>query len=596
MRINRLLLIPIFALLATTSSAIAALAQFAPTEQIVTSRIVASVDKLLPGTEFELAVIAEVKQDYNVGAHDSNLYPAKLTVTAPEGVTLSEPIYPGGELKEFPFSPGEKISVYKGEIVIRLQGQVAGNAKPGRVTFATALDTQACKGDQCFPPQLSESTLEIAIASPGEAVNPANEYVFQPVEVATAAGSAEADGENSGGLQGLIQLIERSSPLVSFPLLYLIGLILAFTPCIYPMIPVTIGYFSSQSEASRSQVLRLAAFYVLGIAITYSVLGVVAAVTGGVFGAAMQQPLVIAAVALILITLALSMFGLFEIRPPAFLASRASGKSGPLGALVMGLIFGIVAAPCAGPAVISLMLIVANLGKPTLGFLMFFMLALGLGTPLFFLAAFSAKMPMPGMWMVTVKKIAGFLLLGTAVFFALPVLPKSIAPYAIPAVILAGGIYLGFFDKALSGMRFGNYAGKAGCLAALAVAASMVMSVSPRESIVWEPYTPQALAQAAAEGKPVMVDFTADWCAYCEKLEKGPFSDPNVIKAAERFTRLKLDATASTPASDAAMKAHNIRGLPTILFFDSSGKEVSSARVEGYAGSAELMERMEKAK
>ena len=579
MRPNKLSLIVICALMAAAGGA--AFAQLGTPDQVVTSRIALSADKLKPGSDFELAVVGSVKSGYHIGARDSALYAANLAVTAPAGVTLSGPAFPAGVRKAFPFAPNEKIPVYEGTFVIRVKGHVAKSAKPGPVTFAAKLDTQACKGEQCYPPQISQAVLKVNIAKPGEKIAPANTDLFKPT---AASGQDEATG--------MFKRLAGMSLWVRLAFLFVMGLLMAFTPCVYPMIPVTVGYFSSQADKNGRRVYGLATTYVLGIALTYSTLGVIAAVTGKAFGEAMQKPAVSGGIALVLIALALSMFGLYELQPPAFITNRASGKSGILGALTMGLIFGIAAAPCAGPFVLGLMLLVASLGNPLMGFVMFFVMSIGFGAPLFLLAAFSGKMPVPGMWMVAVKKAAGFLLIGAALHFGGYVLPAPIQPYLIPAVVLVGGVYLGFFEKSLASVKFGSCFGKAGSAAALTLAVVMLMNHGPRTFVKWETYTPNKLAQAALAGKPVMIEFTANWCQVCRELEHATFSDPAVINESNRFVRLRVDGSVASEAVDAAKAKFDIHGFPAVILIDSTGAEIRSQRVVRFVDASELIKRM----
>jgi len=362
------------------------------------------------------------------------------------------------------------------------------------------------------------------------------------------------------------------------------------------MVPVTVGYFSGQTESRNNRkVALLAAVYVLGLALTYSVLGAVAALTGGAFGAAMQKPAVLIGIAVLLVALALSMFGLFELRPPAFIASRASGRGGVLGALTMGLIFGVVAAPCVGPAVLGLMAYVASIGSPALGFALFFALSLGIGTPLFFLAAFSAKMPAPGMWMVTVKKAAGFLLVGAAAYFLLPILPDSIGRYLIPAILVIGGLYLGFFEKSIKSSRVTAYAGKAFGTAALVFGVFLsVPKPNTGARLKWQPYTPVKVAQAISSGTPVAIDFTAEWCGVCKELDDGAFSDKRVVAAMDRFVLLRVDGTSSdAPRVIAAQKLYHVNGYPSVIFIDSTGREVKSARIITNSPADDVLRRLE---
>lgn len=589
MRINKLCFSILIVVLASVGTVWGQTVSFGSAERIVTGRLVFSVDRLRPGDSFEAAFEAKIREGYHIGAHDKDaLYPAKLTIEAPKGISFDKPIYPEAQRKAFEIAPNEKIPVYEDVVVIRAKGRVSKDIKPRLVTIIAKLESQACKADQCYPPETTTAVAKIAVSKPGVKVNRINSDLFakttKPTDKPDDAASRMADR------------LENMNPITRVLLLYLGGLILAFTPCVYPMIPVTFGYFSSQADKKRRAAL-LAAVYVLGIALTYSVLGAIAAATGGMFGAAMQSTPVVVGIAAVLVVLALSMFGLYELQAPAFIQSRASGRSGVLGALMMGLIFGIVAAPCVGPMVLGLLLLAAKIGNPVVGFFLFFPLALGIGTPLFFLAFFSARMPQPGMWMIAVKKLAGFLLLGVAAYFLLPLLPKELGRYLIPLVVIAAGIYFGYFEKSIKSTKPTAVLGKIFCGAAIAGAIFMLLSNGSRPSLTWEPYTPSKLNQAMREGKPVMLDFTAEWCGVCKELEDGPFSDSEVIRVAERFTRLQVDGTdRNDPKMLAAIRKYDVKGFPTIIFFDSSGNEVRSARVTGFVNSAELIKLLESIK
>lgn len=547
----------------------------------VTTRAYLSVDKLRPGDSFKLAVVGTVEKGVHIGAHDKAAdLPATLAMKAPKGVSFDKPVYPKAVRKSFGSGAG-KLPVYEGKFAIRVIGRVAKDAKLGPVTIVTELETQACDNAQCFLPEVSSAKAQTEIVGRGELAKQINKKIF-----ASTAGADEA--------QKMCLRLAGMGTIPRLLLLYVIGLILAFTPCVYPMIPVTVGYFSAQSQEQRDRkVILLAAVYVLGLALTYSVLGAVAALTGGAFGAAMQKPAVLVGIAVLLAALALSMFGLFELRPPAFVTSRASGRSGVLGALMMGLIFGIVAAPCVGPAVLGLMAYVASIGSPAVGFGLFFALSLGIGTPLFFLAAFSARMPVPGMWMVAVKKAAGFMMLGAAAYFLLPILPDSIGRYLIPAILVIGGLYLGFFEKSIKSSRVTAHVGKAFGTAALIFAIFMSVPRISVPHVKWQPYSPEKAVQALDAGKPIAIDFTAKWCTVCKELERGAFSDKRVVAAMDRFIRLRVDGTDSNdPGVVAARKLHHVNGYPTVVFLDTKGREVKSARIITNIEPAEVLARL----
>lgn len=553
-------------------------------ERIVTGRLVVSRNVLRPGDTFELAFVGRVKPGYHIGAaDDSSLYPAKLNIQAPGEVIIHRIVYP--KPQKLPSLGGEKISAYEGRFIIRATAKLKDTVQPGStVNLIAQFESQGCKKELCFPPEVVTCSVSVPVVAKNVETRPANTDIF---------GTPLKTGKSSSE-QEFAEKLEKRGLLLKLLMLYAFGLLLAFTPCVYPMIPITIGYFSSQSESRTGRVVALAAVYVLGIALTYSALGTFAAVTGSVFGEVMQNRWVLAGIAAILVVLALSMFGLYEIRPPAFIAERASGRAGILGALVMGLIFGIVAAPCVGPAVLGLMLYVAKLGKPIVGFLLFFVLALGIGTPLFFLAAFSARLPTAGMWMVAIRKIAGFLLIGAAGYFAKPIAPESVRNYLIPIIIAVAGIYFAVFERSLRVSRPLALASKLLGIIAIAVAVILALpATSTSQRIRWEPYSDEALMQAARDGIPVIVDFTADWCAACKELEHKTFVDPKVVGESKRFRRLRVDATnRSDPGVVSAVSKHSVKGFPTVIFFDSTGKEVPEARVVGFVEPDEFLERM----
>lgn len=586
MRIHKLSLILTLLLLALANIAFA---QAGKSQPVVTSKVLLSVDKLRPGDTFTVAVKGTIRKGYHIYTNkEKESIPTTLTLKASQGITFDKPVYPKGHLISGPGGSG-KISVYEGTFVIKVKGHVSSKAKLGQVTITSNLDYQACKNEQCMMPDTATSKATTSIVKAGSKVAPINKELFAVVMTSSPKGG--------DAVAAMVARIEHANPIVRFVILFVAGLALAFTPCVYPMIPVTVGYFSGQSEAKTKKVLLLAAMYVLGLALTYSTLGVIAATTGKAFGDAMQSPFVTAGIAVVLFALALSMFGLFEIRPPSFIESRASGKSGVLGALIMGLIFGIVVAPCVGPLVLALLIVVARIGSPIMGFLLFFALALGLGTPLFFLAAFSAKLPAPGMWMVTVKKVAGFILLGAAAYFIslLSFIPDQVDKFLLPVVLLATGVYLAFFDRAIKTIKCGPVFGKAFGIAAVVIAVMMSMPKSEKLALDWKPYTVARITQAAEDGKPVMLDFTAKWCGACKELEHGPFSDAKVIRVADGFTMLRVDGTnRNNKTALAAVEKYRITGFPTIVYFDASGNEVN--RTVGFEDSKVIIKRIKSAK
>jgi thiol:disulfide interchange protein DsbD len=548
-----------------------------------TARI--SPTRLQPGGDLTLIVKATIRPGYHVGAADKDaLYPASLTLTASKGVTLGKPAWPKSVRKSFGFTSG-KIPVYEGSITIQVKGRVAPNAKPGAVTIKGKLSTQACKGDQCFPPE------DASVAARAVIVKKSTAAAGGAGPGASSSGPLSDDEAAAANLAGM-HVAKR------VVMLYLGGLLLALTPCVYPMIPVTFGFFSSQSDRRRSKVMTLAGAYVLGLALTYALLGTVAATTGSALGSALQSPAVTVGIAAVLVALALSMFGVYELRAPRFIQDRASGRSGVGGALLMGLIFGVVAAPCAGPFVLGLTMFAAKTGSALIGFLMFFILALGMGTPLFVLATFSAKLPVPGKWMLVAERLAGFVLLGAAAYFLMPIVPQPYSTYLIPAIVLAAGVYLGCMEKTVQSRgRLHAALGRGFCVAAVGAAVVMVWPSGHKPAMRWEPFRSESFAAAVKSGKPAMVDFSAAWCMACKELDERTWSDPTVIRAADGFARFRVDGTRRTAEVAAAEKQLGVsgKGYPIVMFFDSRGREISRARVAGFVKPDEMVRRIKMA-
>lgn len=384
----------------------------------------------------------------------------------------------------------------------------------------------------------------------------------------------------------------------SFIFIFLWGLALNLTPCVYPLIPITTGYFAQQSANGAAKTFSLASVYVLGMALMYSVLGVLAASSGALFGAALQSPTVLIFIALVMLALALSMFGLYEIRVPMALSNFAGGsRSGYFGALFMGLTMGIVAAPCIGPVVLGLLTYVAKSADPVLGFWMFFVLALGLGVPYLILGTFSGllnNLPRSGTWMVWVKKVFGVIMLALAIYFVQPILPALLKKYLLAGFLLLGGIYLGFIEA--SQVRAKNFPWIKRLVFAVfaGIGVWLAWPQEPAQVSFWKNYDEAVLQSAQREAKPVIIDFTAEWCIACKELEKFTFPHEEVMKRAERFVFVRADLThiSSAPVQE-MIKRYNIKGMPTVIFLDAAGQEVAAQRVIGFVDGKNFAQRME---
>lgn len=562
------------------------LAQFGVRKDLIKVKTYQSFDKVYLGSEFKLAIEVNVAEGWHINSdkpYDEYLIPTSLAIVDNPNFKLKKVAYPKPHDYKFSFSESP-LSVWEGTIYKGALIEVDSATIPGDYQLVIKIQYQACNEMSCQAPTSISDTINIEVADKTSPVNSINEEKFVDIDLSYTEASSVEKAESDP----ISNALEGNGLLIGLLFVFLGGLALNLTPCVYPLIPITVGYFGGQSEGSTTKLFFMGVLFILGLSVTYSAIGVITSLTGAVFGALLQSPIVILIIVGIMLGLSLSMFGVYEFKLPDSLVNRAGGaKAGLYGAFFMGLTMGIVAAPCIGPFVLGLVTYVATKQDPLFGFLLFFVLAVGLGTPYLFLAIFSGKikkLPRAGEWMDAVKHIFGFILVGMALYFLLPLLPKNISGYVLPVFMIGASIYLLFFEKLANSVKGFRIFKIVFSVLMLAVG---VYSLIPSEtnSVDWKPFTEDALAEISGRG--IIIDFYADWCIPCKELDALTFSDLEVIKLSKEFETYKADMTKSlSPEVENIRERFKIVGVPTVLILNSNGEEVE--RITGFVNAKEF--------
>lgn len=539
---------------------------------------------LAAGQRSTLVVSARIADGWHINSdHPIGDYyiPTRLEVTPPAHVGTGAIAYPAARMITLAFAGAEKLSVLSGTVQFRVT--LIADADFHHDIGAPAkieLYYQACNDSQCRRPTSISTTIDLSAASntadhAGSGVN---------ASIGGLAGGGLASSENA-----IADVFLTHGYVIGLLVVLLGGLALNLTPCVYPLIGVTIAYFGNEAGAPR-KVIVLACLYVLGIALMFSGVGVAVALSGGLFGAALQNPFVLAIIATMLLTLAASSFGLFVLQPPQWVMQRAGiARPGYFGALVMGLGMGVVAAPCIGPIVLGLLLMVQRSQSALFGFVLFFTLAVGLGLPYIGLAMAAGnirRLPRSGEWLAWIEQLFGFVLAGLALYFLDPLLPNRIR--MLPYYAVAAGIFLGFISPAGRNWRpFLVIRYAIGAFSIVALIAMLAQSRHTVPQLTFEPFNPALVVTAKSAGKPVVIDFAADWCVPCREMERTTFIDPAVVRAAAGFVRLRANLTAENAANQAIIKQFTVEGVPTTVFIDAHGA-IRKRRV-GYVGPGEFL-------
>lgn len=518
--------------------------------------------------------------------------------------TLGAPAIPPGKVK-YDETFQKDVETHRGDLRIRIPVEQAA------ATARIDVTSQGCADrGLCYPPMQSS----VQVGLPGFGGDGSARILtvsLDAVAPASAAGAGvavnTASPTDGAALDAVLKSGRTWSVVAAF---FVAGVLLSLTPCVLPMLPIVSSIIVGHgASVSRSRGLALASSYSLGMAVVYTAVGIAAGLVGEGLAAALQNPWVLGAFAAGLIALALSMFGFYELQLPSALTNRLMHHSGRLptgrvlGVFAMGGVSALLVSPCVAAPLAGALVYLSQTRDVVLGGSALFSLAAGMSVPLLLIGASAGTLlPRTGAWMETVKRVFGLLLLGVALWTIQPLLPASLVLGLWGVLLMGSAVVLGALRRVPQGshhgLRVGRFAaavlGLAGVLQVVGAASGGTDVLRPlahlggrgeaASAIAFSPVRSNAELDAALRdaGRPVMVDFYADWCVSCKEMERFTFSDASVQQRLSQAKLLKIDVTANTAEDRALLRRFGLFGPPGTLFFDAQGREVVAARVIGY--------------
>jgi thiol:disulfide interchange protein DsbD len=552
---------------------------------------------------------ASVEVRYEI-AEGYYLYRDKFRISASPGEVKPGPAaFPSGQIKDDEFFG--KVETYRRHLRFTLPVEAPASIKEFKLTVTS----QGCADiGVCYPPNPQTVAIKLT-AFTLDAVKGGNVLAEalrgEPAMSQGPSGAAPVSGPDADESSRIAHLMKTAGFWLIVSGFFGFGILLAGTPCVFPMIPILSGIIAGQGhKLTKSRSVALSVAYVLGMAVTHAALGVAAGLSGTMLSAAMQSPWVLGSFAAVFVLLALSMFGFYELQMPSFLQSRLSetashqrGGSLP-GVTLMGVLSAIIVGPCVAAPLAGALLYIAQTRDALLGGTALFSMALGMGLPLIVVGlSAGALLPKAGPWMEGVQRFFGVTLLGVAIWMISPLLAPALHMLAWAALLILSAIYLHALDPlpphAQGWHRFWKGIG----VVALLVGASLVIGVLAGSRDILQPLAVLRGAAATRENaikfervrtaaeldarlkaarQPVMLDFYADWCVSCKEMERFTFADAQVRARMQRMLLLQADVTDNTAADKDLLQRFGLFGPPGIVFFDSRGAQIPGLRVIGF--------------
>jgi len=563
------------------------------------------------------------------------LYNDKFTFDVIDGQASVDPAsipLPHGKVKEDPSFGRVEVIYHEVEFNVRLNRQ-----SQAETPITLQIKYQGCKENSiCYPPQRKKVQMVLAaMSAPPSAASPtvttAAAAPTAQSSQATSTAAAPAPVTKLSEQDAITEKLKSSGLLINILAFFVIGMGLSLTPCVFPMIPILSGIIAGKGEKiTPMQGFTLSLSYVVAMALTYALAGVVAASLNFNIQAASQNIWVISVFSIIFILLALSMFGFYDIQIPSALQSRLStfsdsqARGSLVGAFVMGALSAIIVGPCVAPPLAGTLLYISQTGNQLLGGLALFALGMGMGVPLLVIGGSAGSiLPRAGMWMETIKKVFGVLMIGVAVYFVSRVVPPTVNLLLWAVLLIVTAIYMGALDQMQENATWRRLwkglgiimlvygivlvIGAAGGsdsilqpLRGLAQTSSGKASPVQEEKLPFKRIKSMAdlqgeLQQASAAGKTVMLDFYADWCVSCIEMETYTFPKAAVRTALSNSVLLQADVTADDDLDKELMGNFNIFGPPAILFFGKDGIEHQSYRLVGFVEAEKFVDHVKEA-